>query len=172
MLKTLAGGRRKTSVGGNLRRTSVGRNLGKTSAVSFELTNYLICDAPSPLVVRRRRRMMAEENKSCFKSPETSGGCSPRCTDLWHQKFLLMSKPLWVWWSTEDREYASFDFFQIDSNLGKMYSGIHIFFELFLKRRREVLGRTSVGGNLGRTSVGRNFDRISSYCLRIRHIVQ
>ena len=48
MLKTLAGGRRKTSVGGNLDRTSVGRNLGKTSAESFELTNYLICDAPSP----------------------------------------------------------------------------------------------------------------------------
>ena len=44
------------SVGGNLRRTSVGRNLGKTSAVSFELTNYLICDAPSPLVVADVRK--------------------------------------------------------------------------------------------------------------------
>ena len=42
-----------------------------------------------------------------------------------------------------------------------MYSGIHIFFELFLKRRREVLGKTSVGGNFGRTSVGRNHGRAS-----------
>ena len=63
------------------------------------LANYLICDAPSPLVLRRgriRRRMMEEKNKSSLKSPEASGGCSPRCTDPWHQKFLLMSKPLWV----------------------------------------------------------------------------
>ena len=32
-----------------------------------------------------RRRMIKEENKS-FKSPETSGVCSPRCTNLWHEK--------------------------------------------------------------------------------------
>ena len=33
---------------GNLKKTSVGRSLGKASAESFEIANYLICDAPSP----------------------------------------------------------------------------------------------------------------------------
>ena len=36
------------------------------------------------------------------------------------------------------------------------------FFGLFLKRLREVVGRTSVGGNLERTSVGGNFGRNSA----------
>ena len=33
----------------------------------------------------------------------------------------------------------------------------------FLKRRREVLKRTSVGGNIGRTSVGRNLEMIDIF---------
>ena len=37
---------------------------------------------------------------------------------------------------------------------------IAIFLGNFLKRRREVLERTSVGGNLGRTSVGGNLEMI------------
>ena len=33
----------------------------------------------------------------------------------------------------------------------------------FLKRRREVLKRTLVGGNIGRTSVGRNLEMIDIF---------
>ena len=75
------------------------------------------------------------------------------CTDLWHQKFLVVSKPLWVCWSSEDREYASL----------RKYRNGRFFFADFLKRCREVLGRTSVGGNLGRTSVGGNLEMIAIF---------
>ena len=69
------------------------------------------------------------------------------CTDLWHQ-ILVVSKPLWVCWSSKDLEYASFDFLQIDYNSAILYSNIDIFFALFLKRGRKVFGSTSAGGNL------------------------
>ena len=144
---------------------------------------FLICDAPPPLVVadvctpatiakwiarrRRRRRMRRRRPQSSSKSPQTSGGCSPRSTDLWHQIFLLTSKPLWVWWSTEDRDFAIFDFFQIDSTSRILYSRTDIFFDFFSKRCREVSWRLSVGRNLGRLSVGRNFEKISANLIKM-----
>ena len=41
-----------------------------------------------------------EDTFSCLKSPETSGGCWYRSVPLWHQAANLVSKPLWVWQST------------------------------------------------------------------------
>ena len=35
---------------------------------------------------------MEKEDKSSSKSPENALGCSSRCSELWYQKFLLMSK--------------------------------------------------------------------------------
>ena len=91
------------------------------------------------------------------------------CTDLWHQ-ILVVSKLLWVW-SSEDLEYASFDFLQIDYNSAILYNNIDIFFALFLKRGRKVFGSTSAGGNLGKTSVGGNFATISSNLPKHRNIL-
>ena len=58
------------SVRGNLKKKSVGGKIGQTLAESFGLTNYLICDVTSSLVVRRSgrsRRMLEEEKKMLLK---------------------------------------------------------------------------------------------------------
>ena len=82
----------RTSVVGNIEKASEGRNLGKMSAGSFEIANYLICDAP----YSTGRDEEEEDTFSCLKSPETSGGCWYRSVPLWHQAANLVSKPLWV----------------------------------------------------------------------------
>ena len=47
---------------------SVVRNLEKSSAESFDLADYIICNAPFPLVVRRRRkkRLRRKRKKVCL----------------------------------------------------------------------------------------------------------
>ena len=84
---------------GNIEKASEGRNLGKMSAESFEIANYLICDAPYPTGRDEEEEEKEEEEQdtfSCLKSPETSGGCWYRSVPIWHQAANLVSKPLWV----------------------------------------------------------------------------
>ena len=78
----------------------MGRSFGKTSAESFEIANYLICDAPYST---GRDEEEEEDTFNCLKSPETSGGCWYRSVPLWHQALNLVSKPLWVCKSTKVR---------------------------------------------------------------------
>ena len=61
---------------------------------------------------------------------------------------------------------------QISSKNAKILcTSVDIFSAYFLKRCREVLGRTSVGWNLRRTSVGGSIGTISSNWLKLGHIV-
>ena len=59
-----------------------------------------------------------ENTKWSLKFIEASGVCWPGYMHLRHQIFFFVSKPLWICCSSEDLEFASFDFLQIDSNLG------------------------------------------------------
>ena len=65
----------RISTVGSLEKTSVGRSFGKTSAESFEIANYLICDAP----YSTGRDEEEEDTFSSLKSPETSGCCWRGC---------------------------------------------------------------------------------------------
>ena len=71
----------------------MGRSFVKTSAESFEIANYLICDAPYS--TGRDEEEEEEDTFSCLKSPETSGGCWYGSVPLWHQAANLVSKPVY-----------------------------------------------------------------------------
>ena len=92
--------------------------------------------------------------------------------------FIFRKKFRQLFYGYEDpfensKKWANFtkNFSFLSKNANILYTRVDIFFAYFLKRSREVLGRTSVGGNLRRTSVGGNIRTNFSNWLKLGHIV-
>ena len=81
------------------KKTFVGENLGKKSAETFKIENYLICDAPSPMFLWRRKRWkISSSNRTKLRDAVLLGLLAYwikdfcRCQNLYGFDGLLMTQ--------------------------------------------------------------------------------
>ena len=96
--------------------------------------------------------MRSRRIQKILKIARNFGKMLARVYALMTSNDFFVSKPIWVCLFSKHRDYAIFDFRQIDSNPGILFYLIGIF-SFFFKGCQKVLESSLVGRNLDRISV-------------------